>query len=65
MGVPASTRDVHKPDTGVIDLIHTEAGLGEEMSTRVEMVRIKAEGNHQAELDAALTRALTVTLWER
>jgi hypothetical protein len=56
---------MHKPDTGVIDFIHTEAGLGEGMSTRVEMVRMKAEGNHQAELDAALTRALTVTLWER
>jgi hypothetical protein len=50
----------NEPDAGVVDFIHTESGLeGRGEDLRVDVGR---KGNHQAELDAALTRALTVTL---
>ena len=54
-----------RPDAGVVDLVHTEAGLSGEPRWVRNWSRDgdeKAKGNHQAELDAALTRALAVTL---
>jgi hypothetical protein len=58
---------MYRPDTGVIDLVDTETGLWggpTEMRMTSREGEKRTKGNHQAELDAALTRALTVTLWE-